>query len=120
ELFAGYSKYVVDWIAKYYHLLPAMMRDGCITPLLERLPYNLRKLKMAGRVLSEPAPHRWMSWFGVFNGQLKNDLLAERTKACIDDDAGRVFGLWLERHPQRDNLSSMLYLDTKIWLPDNL
>jgi asparagine synthase (glutamine-hydrolysing) len=97
-----------------------VVRDSFITPLLGRLPYNLRKLKMAGRVLSEPAPQRWMSWFGVFNGQLKNDLLSENTKAHIDNDASRTFQCWLERNQQRDNLSSMLYLDTKIWLPDNL
>ena len=120
ELFAGYPKYVVDWMAKYYHLLPAPMRDRLITPLLSRLPYNLRKLKMAGRVLSEPAPQRWMSWFGVFNGQLKNDLLSEKTKAQIDNDASRTFQRWLAQNKQRDDLSSMLYLDTKIWLPDNL
>jgi asparagine synthase (glutamine-hydrolysing) len=120
ELFAGYPKYVVDWIAKYYHLLPAVVRDGFITPLLGHLPYNMRKLKMAGRVLSEPTPQRWVSWFGVFNGQLKNDLLSENTKACIDNDASRTFQRWLEHNQQRDNLSSMLYLDTKIWLPDNL
>jgi asparagine synthase (glutamine-hydrolysing) len=120
ELFAGYPKYVVDWIAKYYHVLPAAMRDRMITPLLSRLPYNLRKLKMAGRVLSEPAPQRWMSWFGVFNGELKNDLLSEKTKASIDNDASRAFQRWLEGNQQPDDLSSMLYLDTKIWLPDNL
>jgi asparagine synthase (glutamine-hydrolysing) len=120
ELFAGYPKYVVDWMAKYYHLLPTSVRDQFITPFLNRLPYNMRKLKMAGRVLSEPAPQRWMSWFGVFNGQFKNDLLSVRTKASIDNDSSRIFRHWLELNPQRDNLSSMLYLDTKIWLPDNL
>src|SRR3989440_232476 len=120
ELFAGYPKYLVDWLAKYYHLLPAPIRDQVITTLLDHLPYNMRKLKMAGRVLSEPAPQRWMSWFGIFNGQLKNNLLSESTRANIDNDSSRVFQRWLEQNPQRDDLSSMLYLDTKIWLPDNL
>ena len=120
ELFAGYPKYLVDWLAKYYHLLPAPIRDQVITTLLDHLPYNMRKLKMAGRVLSEPAPQRWMSWFGIFNGQLKNNLLSESTKANIDNDSSRVFQRWLKQNPQRDDLSSMLYLDTKIWLPDNL
>src|SRR6266496_2905624 len=27
ELFAGYPKYVVDWIARYYHVLPTPIRD---------------------------------------------------------------------------------------------
>jgi asparagine synthase (glutamine-hydrolysing) len=120
EVFAGYPKYVVDWLASYYHLLPAPVRDQMITPLLERLPYSLRKLKMAARVLSQPAPERWMSWFGIFNGHLKNQVLSDQTNASVDDDASRVFRRWLERNPQRDNLSSMLYLDTKIWLPNNL
>ncbi len=120
ELFAGYPKYVVDWIARYYHVLPTPIRDQLITPLLDHLPYSMRKLKMAARSLSQPAPQRWMNWFGIFNGQLKVDLLSASTKASVDIDASRAFSRWLGKNPQRDDLSSMLYLDTKIWLPDNL
>ncbi|HZU03089.1 MAG TPA: asparagine synthase (glutamine-hydrolyzing) [Ktedonobacteraceae bacterium] len=120
ELFAGYPKYVVDWLAGYYHLLPRPIRDQVIMPLIERLPYSMRKLKTAARNLSQPSLQRWMSWFGIFNGELKENLLSERTKAEIDLDSSRAFRCWLEKNPQRDDLSSMLYLDTKIWLPDNL
>src|SRR5260221_10969424 len=120
ELFAGYPKYIVDRMARYYHVLPASIRDQLITPLLDHLPYSMRKLKMAARSLSQPAPQRWMNWFGIFNGQLKEDLLSASTKASIDTDASRAFRRLLEKNPQRDDLSSMLYLDTKIWLPDNL
>jgi asparagine synthase (glutamine-hydrolysing) len=120
ELFAGYPKYVVDWAAKYYRLLPAPVRDRLVVRLLDSLPYNMRKFKMVGHVLSEPAPQRWIMWFGIFNGRLKSDLLSERTKASIDADSSRVFQRWLQGNRQRDDLSSMLYLDTKIWLPDNL
>ena len=80
----------------------------------------MRKLKTAARNISQPAPQRWMNWFGVFNGQLKDNLLSPSLKATIDLDSSRAFRGWLERNPQRDDLSSMLYLDTKIWLPDNL
>ncbi len=120
ELFAGYPKYIVDWLARYYQILPRPIRDQLITPMIERLPYNMRKIKMASRALSQPAPERWMNWFGVFNGQLKNNLLSASTRASIDSDSSRAFRRWLEKNPQRDDLSSMLYLDTKIWLPDNL
>ncbi len=120
ELFAGYPKYLVDWLASYYHLLPAPIRNQVITPLLDRLPYSMRKVKMAARTLSQPTLERWMNWFGVFNGQLKNHLLSESTRASIDMDSSRAFRRWLEGNPQRDDLSAMLYLDTKIWLPDNL
>jgi asparagine synthase (glutamine-hydrolysing) len=120
ELFAGYPKYVVDWLAGYYHLLPALVRDQVITRLLDRLPYRMRKLKTAARNLSQPTPGRWMNWFGIFNGKLRDDLLSDSTKSRIDSDASRAFRLLLAKNPQRDDLSSMLYLDTKIWLPDNL
>jgi len=120
ELFAGYPKYIVDWLARYYHLLPTPIRDQVITPLLDHLPYSMRKLKLAANSLSQPAPQRWLNWFGIFNGQLKENLLSASTKASIDLDSSRTFLRWLEKNPQRDNLSSMLYLDTKIWLPDNL
>ncbi len=120
ELFAGYPKYLVDWLAGYYHLLPASIRDQLIMPMIERLPYHMRKLKMAAHNLSQPAPQRWMDWFGIFNSALKDRLLSESVKATIDLDACRAFRRLLEQNPQRDHLSSMLYLDTKIWLPDNL
>ena len=120
ELFAGYPKYVVDWIARYYHIIPQAIRNGIIQPFIESLPYSMRKLKTAARNISQPAPQRWMNWFGVFNGQLKDNLLSPSLKAAIDLDSSRAFRGWLERNPQRDDLSSMLYLDTKIWLPDNL
>jgi asparagine synthase (glutamine-hydrolysing) len=120
ELFAGYPKYVIDWMARYYQLLPATVRDRALTPLCERLPYSMRKLKMAAHNLSQPAPERWMSWFGVFNGQLKEQLLSESMKAEINSDASRAFQGWLAKNRPYDDLSSMLYLDTKIWLPDNL
>ena len=120
ELFAGYPKYVVDWLARYYQFLPASLRNQLITPLLDRLPYSMRKLKTAARTLSEPSTQRWMSWFGIFNSQLKEALLSESSRAGVDTNASRIFQQWVETHPQRDDLSSMLYLDTKIWLPDNL
>ena len=49
-----------------------------------------------------------------------HDVLSASTRASIDNDPSRAFRRLLECNPQRDNLSSMLYLDTKIWLPDNL
>ena len=120
ELFAGYPKYAVDGVARYYHLLPAAVRQRLIAPMMEHLPYSMRKLKTASRSLSEPAPQRWVNWFGTFNGPLKERLVAPGVRSQVDMNAGRIFQRWLDAHPQRDNLSRMLYLDTRIWLPDNL
>ncbi|HTK10634.1 MAG TPA: asparagine synthase (glutamine-hydrolyzing) [Ktedonobacteraceae bacterium] len=120
ELFAGYPKYIVDQLARYYHLLPRPMREQLVQPLLERLPYHLRKVKMAARTLSMDAPERWMSWFGIFHTPLKAWLLTPSVQSQIEMDSSRIFQSWLQRGQPRDDLSAMLYLDTKIWLPDNL
>lgn len=120
ELFAGYPKYAVDGLARYYQLLHAPVRHLLVEPLLEQLPYRMRRLKTAARTLSEPVPRRWVSWFGIFHDHLKRQLLAPEIQAQVDMDASRLFQRWLDQHPQRDDLSRMLYLDTRIWLPDNL
>jgi asparagine synthase (glutamine-hydrolysing) len=120
ELFAGYPKYAFDRLACYYHLLPSVLRHRLVTPLLECLPYHARKLKTAARALAEQPPQRWMHWFGIFHGSLKERLLTPGVQAQVDMDAARLFQHWLDQYPQRDSLSQMLYLDTKIWLPDNL
>jgi asparagine synthase (glutamine-hydrolysing) len=120
EVFAGYPKYAVDWMAKYYQLLPTAARERLLQPLLEHLPYGMRKLQQAARTLSQPAPQRWIDWFGIFNGRLKENLLSPNFRASINMDSGREFRRWLENSPQPDDMSSMLYLDTRTWLPDNL
>jgi asparagine synthase (glutamine-hydrolysing) len=119
-LFAGYPKYVVDWIARYYRLLPIFVHDRTMATLLGHLPYGTRKVTMGTRTLSLPAPERWMAWFGRFNGGLKDELFSPDFKADFDMDGSRGFQHWLKSNPQRDDLSAMLYLDTKIWLPGNL
>jgi asparagine synthase (glutamine-hydrolysing) len=120
ELFAGYPKYALDRLARYYHLLPDVLRRVLTTRLLAQLPYGMRKLKLAAHALTESAPQRWINWFGPFPDSLKEQLLAPGLKTQVDMDASRIFQRWLHLHPQRDDLSSMLYLDTKFWLPDNL
>lgn len=120
ELFAGYPKYAADPMAHYYQLLPRTLRHRLLLPLAEHLPYRMRRFTHAVRALSEPAPQRWMTWFGIFPEALKKQLLLPQWRSQVDLNAGRLFQRWLACCPQRDDLSRMLYLDTKMWLPDNL
>jgi asparagine synthase (glutamine-hydrolysing) len=80
----------------------------------------MRKLKTAARALAEQPAQRWMYWFGIFPDSLKERLLTPHVQVQVDMNAARLFQRWLDLHPQRDSLSQMLYLDTKMWLPDNL
>jgi asparagine synthase (glutamine-hydrolysing) len=120
ELFAGYPKYLLDSFSRYYQRLPAHMRNAFMAPLLERLPYFMRKFSLAASALNEPIPRRWINWFGTFSATLKQQLLTPAWQARVDMDAGRIFAEVLARSPQFDDLASMLYLDTVVWLPDDL
>src|SRR5258708_13243509 len=104
-------------MARYYHVLPASIRDQLITPLLDHLPYSMRKLKMAARSLSQPAPQRWMNWFGIFNGQLKEDLLSPGTRPSINTHASRAFPPLLENNPHTATLPSILSLNPPLCPP---
>jgi asparagine synthase (glutamine-hydrolysing) len=120
ELFSRYPKYAVDWMARYLQVIPAHVRQETVARLLDRLPYSMRKLNFAARSLGQPTPRRWMAWFGGFNGQMKGQLPAPALRGQIDGDASRAFRCWLDGNPQRNDRSSMVYLDTTTWLPDNL
>lgn len=120
ELFAGYPKYVLDSFSRYYQLLPEHMRNTLMAPILERLPYFMRKLSLAALALNEPVPRRWINWFGTFSDSLKRQLLTPAWQSRVEMDAGRIFSEILARSPQPDDLASMLYLDTVVWLPDDL
>ena len=109
---------LIGWqsITIYYQ---PQYRDQVIQPLLESLPYSMRKVKTAARnITASSAALDELVWY--FNRSLKEQLLSSETKMAIDLDSSREFNRWLKTNPQRDNLSAMLYLDTKIWLPDNL
>jgi asparagine synthase (glutamine-hydrolysing) len=80
----------------------------------------MRKFSLAASALNEPIPRRWINWFGTFSATLKRQLLTPAWQARVDMDAGRIFAEVLARSPQLDDLASMLYLDTVVWLPDDL
>jgi asparagine synthase (glutamine-hydrolysing) len=120
EVFAGYPKYVFDHLARYYRMLPVPVRAGIFGPQTRQLSYTMRRTKLAAEALSQPSLERWVAWFGVFSGDQLNKLLAPGLKSSVNLDGTVTFRELLGSHPQRDELSSMLYLDTKFWLPDNV
>jgi asparagine synthase (glutamine-hydrolysing) len=120
ELFGGYPKYALDRLARFFHLLPATWRKASVNAFCAHAPYHMRRLKLALSTLASPVPQRWINWFGPFHPDLKANILAPSLQQQVYMDASRLWQSWLDQHPQRDDLSRMLYLDTRIWLPDNL
>jgi asparagine synthase (glutamine-hydrolysing) len=118
ELFAGYPKYAYDRLAKPLSRLPGKLPGR----LASWLPYQQRRVKVALETLSiRDEAERLASWFAAFSWQERRALFAPDFLEKVDvAHAARVFAGYLEKARGRSPLKRMLYVDLKVWLPDNL
>jgi asparagine synthase (glutamine-hydrolysing) len=118
ELFAGYLKYAYDRLAKLLSWLPTTLTSR----LVRALPYKERRAQVAVEKLSiGDEAERAASWFAAFSRQECHALFARDFLAQVDViHPARVFAGYLEKARDRSPLKRMLYVDLKVWLPDNL
>jgi asparagine synthase (glutamine-hydrolysing) len=120
ELFAGYARYTGERLSPLFRRLPGPIKAAALVAS-ERLP-GLRRPKIALYALCQPDEvTRLLNWFPLFNSEMKLSListgLAESIHTTASDD---VFAYHLARTDANLPLNRMLYVDTKLWLPDYL
>ena len=122
ELFAGYPQYGLESWAGRYQQIPEPIRDGLIRPLVSSLPFGFRRLKVVERSLSTVSDaDRWSSWFAGFSGAEKEGLMTKDLASAVEDITGaRVFERHISRLGSAHPVEKMLYVDTKVWLADDL
>ncbi len=120
ELFAGYARYAGERLSPLFQHLPRAAKSVALAAS-GRLP-GLRRQKVALYALCQPDEvNRLVSWFPLFNSEAKQALLSEDLKQYVNGgDASAVFAEHLARTDATDPLNRMLYVDTKLWLPDDL
>jgi asparagine synthase (glutamine-hydrolysing) len=120
ELFAGYARYSGERLAPVLRRVPKPAKALALE-LLHRLP-GLRRPKLAMLALCEPEEARRMaSWFPLFNRTMKSSLLtASSLHALADPYSEDIFRRHLAQTDATHWLSRMLYVDTKLWLADDL
>lgn len=120
ELFAGYARYSGEKLSSIFQKVPAPARS-LVLSATERLP-GLRRPKIALYALAQTEEvTRLTNWFPLFNRERKAALLSPDFKRELGDvTSDHVFANQLARTDARDPLSRMLYVDTKLWLPDDL
>lgn len=124
ELFAGYWYYRREKMMSRYRRLPRAVRAGLI-PILARAFTNLKPTPRLERIVwrGTQSPARGLhTWTVVFTPAEKQALLAldERDQTCQPGDGWEVMEALYERSLAFDELNRWLYLDAKIWLPDDL
>ena len=128
EVFAGYETYAADRLAEYYRRLPGPLREWVIRPAVMRLPVSLRKISfdykakrfVAGADL--PPLERHQAWKTIFGEQEKARLYTPEVLAGLREAADPVeLARFFERRcPLGDLLGRMQYVDTKLYLPDDI
>ena len=120
ELFAGYARYAGERLSSWFKPLPQsakwMARRVAISlPGLQRPKLALFALCQSSEVT------RFTNWFPLFNREMKMALLtADYGRRLSDFFSENAFARCLAETDAADGLSRMLYVDTKLWLPDDL
>ncbi|HEV8523298.1 MAG TPA: asparagine synthase (glutamine-hydrolyzing) [Terriglobales bacterium] len=120
ELFAGYARYAGERLSPLFRALPRPAGKLMITAA-ERFP-RLRRWRLAlGALTQADEISRLINWFPLFNPEAKSALLSEQVKQNLNGGGPQeVFAEQLSRAGTSDHLNRMLYVDTKLWLPDDL
>jgi asparagine synthase (glutamine-hydrolysing) len=118
ELFAGYNRHRGEMLARYYGLLPAPLHAG-----LERLLLSVPRVPLLRKGLRSMAIRDWweryQSWHTVFPSDLKEEVLNGASRGLTDSFAD-AFDRYQPSQISLDNLDKILWLDLKVWLPDDL
>ena len=120
ELFAGYARYAGERLSSWLKALPQAAKLMALR-LAMRFP-GLRRPKVALFALCQSNEvSRFANWFPLFNREMKMALLTaeygHRLSDCFSESA---VARCLAETDACDGLSRMLYMDTKLWLPDDL
>jgi asparagine synthase (glutamine-hydrolysing) len=120
ELFAGYARYSGERLSSWFQLLPRPALKLALN-MAGQLP-GLRRPKLALFALCQSAEAaRLTSWFPLFNYEMKSSLLSNDYKLSLSDlRSDNIFTEHLAQTDAADPLSRMLYVDTELWLADDL
>ena len=123
ELLGGYWRYVGEWIAR--RLVVVTGRLGLRRPLAAvESRISSARLERGIRALRYPDTlERFMQVYAVFDPAAKAALYRDQLRAALSADGPGPAGA-VERYRRqaadRDSLGQMMYVDTRLWLPDDL
>jgi asparagine synthase (glutamine-hydrolysing) len=118
ELFAGYDRYIVNWNRRHYDLAPEWVGQVYRNHLYPRLPSRLKGRKLAWNV-SLSSRDRYLDGISFLPAlHREHDLFSEDfvRKAATLTDPFLQFQRYYDEAPASDQLSRLLYLDTKTYL----
>jgi len=124
ELFAGYHTYTAGRLNALYRRLPALLSRRAVPWIVRRLPVSHKKdswdfkaKKFVQGALNDPARAHFM-WKVIFDEQQKRALCP--WAASAGGEAFDAMARHFERYAALDNLRQWQFVDTKVYLPDDI
>jgi len=125
ELFAGYTRYVTDRSRRGFATLPRFVRQRLMAPLSRRLPHEARGRNYLHNIALDSVD-RYIDSISIFT-ELNKPLLytAEFRRALArpmrtDEEAAIPFRDYARRVKTGEPLDSLLYIDSKTYLPGDI
>lgn len=116
EVLGGYSKHIFERYARFYQIVPNLIRSKLIEPLIYALPYKFRRAKTAITNLGlDKKEERYPRWFGALSSVERN-----RLSTLSPFAGGDRKEIQFDTEPNNSLLRQILYFDQTSWLPDNL
>jgi asparagine synthase (glutamine-hydrolysing) len=122
ELFAGYTRYVVDSKRHGLGVLPGSIRRNLLQPMIEALPHGTRGKNYLYNTSLDPVD-RYIDSISHFGSLKKNVLYAEGFRGKLNGNFGAgadVFRKIAGAALSENQLDKLLYLDSKTYLPADI
>jgi asparagine synthase (glutamine-hydrolysing) len=121
ELFAGYTRYMVERQRDRFARIPRVVRQNLMQPLSQNLPHGAWGRNYLHNV-SLDAVDRFLDSVSVFSGLTKRALYTPDFRALLKDDGLSTarFRFLAGRVHTGDPLDVLLYLDSKTYLPGDI
>ncbi|MGI8567177.1 MAG: asparagine synthase (glutamine-hydrolyzing), partial [Pyrinomonadaceae bacterium] len=122
ELFAGYTRYVVDRKRSGFARLPRAVRQGVMGPLSRRLPHGALGRNYLHNVALDPLD-RYIDSVSTFTTLNKQHLYTDDFRRQLngdEDGAAAMFRQHAARVGTKEPLDALLYLDSKTYLPGDI
>jgi asparagine synthase (glutamine-hydrolysing) len=127
EILAGYETYQAHYLYRVYRRLPRWLRRGILEPLVRALPvsdarvsldYRLKRFVAADGLTPEDAHPTWRMIFDA--GPRRRMLAPVADQLGSDADVLDLYRACFARTNARHPLNRMLYVDTRLYLPNDM
>jgi asparagine synthase (glutamine-hydrolysing) len=121
ELFAGYTRYVVDRKREGFARLPKPLRESVMRPLSQRLPHATWGRNYLHNVSLDPIS-RYLDSVSVFTSLNRNSLYSADFKSRLGSTSyvSTLFNDLVNQVSTGESLDQLLYLDSKTYLPGDI